>query len=235
LTLRYVRDAQGGLFDACCAQDDPAQAQILSAVEAAGLTGRAVCTIGMGVPTPRWAEAVALSLAAIKDLGAGTVTISNTDITLDAVLGTEPAVFDRVVGELENGLPDVFALYATLPPPEDDTNEGPPEFTATLSPEGLVQLRGRISDAALRDLADSYARARFGSASVYTAARIAEDLPADWPVRVLAGLEALSKLENVVLQITPTNVVVSGMTLRDAANAGVASLLSQKLGEAVRF
>ena len=234
-TLRYVLDDQGGRFDACSAQDEVAEARILYAATQAGLTGTAECTIGMGVPTPRWAEAAEQALGALAELGAGSVTFSDADVTLAAVQGTPQALFDRVVGELENSLPEVFALYATLPPPEDATVEGPPEFTATLSPEGLVQLRGRLSDAALRDLADSYAKARFGSASVYTAARVVEGLPADWPVRVLSGLEALSKLENGVLRVTPDSVAVQGITYNDAANAAIASLLSDKLGGAERF
>lgn len=234
-TLRFVLDEQGGRFDACSAQDEDAQERILEAATQAGLTGDTRCTIGMGVPTPRWADAAEQALAALAELGAGSVTFSDADITLAAVQGTSQAQFDRVVGELENALPDVFALYATLPPPENDSVEGPPEFTATLSPEGLVQLRGRLGDAALRELADSYARARFGSASVYTAARVVEGLPSDWPVRVLSGLEALSKLENGVLTVTPSNVTVQGMTHDDGANASIASLLSDKLGGAERF
>ena len=78
--------------------------------------------------------------------------------------------------------------------PDTNANAGPAEFVATLSPEGLVQLRGRLSDETLRQAADSYAKARFGSANVYTATRLVKDLPADWPVRVLVGLEALSML-----------------------------------------
>ena len=234
-TLRYVLDDQGGRFDACSADDEASRDRILAAATDAGLTGPARCTIGMGVPSPRWAEAAEQSLAAVAALGQGTVTFSNADITLAAVQGTPEALFDRVVGELENALPDVFALYATLPPPENTTVEGPPEFTATLSPEGLVQLRGRLSDSALRELADSFARARFGSASVHTAARVVDGLPADWPVRVLTGLEALSKLENGVLRVTPDNVSVQGMTHDENANATIAGLLSDKLGEAERF
>ena len=234
-TLRYVLDSQGGRFDACSAQDEITRDRILAAAAEAGMTEAARCIIGMGVPSPRWAEAAEISLAAVAELGAGSVSFSNADITLAAAEGTPEALFDRVVGELENALPDVFALYATLPVPENTTVEGPPEFTATLSPEGLVQLRGRLSDATLRELADSYAKARFGSSSVYTAARVVDGLPTDWPVRVLSGLEALSKLENGALRVTPDNVSLQGMTHDADANASIAQLLSDKLGEAERY
>ncbi|MFT7136305.1 MAG: OOP family OmpA-OmpF porin, partial [Akkermansiaceae bacterium] len=140
------------------------------------------------------------------------------------------ALFDRVIGELETSLPDVFALTATLPV-ASDPNAGPPEFVATLSPTGDVQLRGRLSDDALRNLADSYAKAKFGSDKVYTAARIVDDLPSDWPTRVLSGLDALSKLENGSVIVSPDAIRVTGNTGNPDAGSQIATLLAGKLGE----
>ncbi|MGD9863871.1 MAG: OmpA family protein, partial [Pseudodonghicola sp.] len=99
----------------------------------------------------------------------------------------------------------------------------------------LVQLRGRVSDETLRDMADSYARARFGSDNVHTAARIVEDLPQDWPVRVLAGLEALSKLANGAVTVLPDTLSLRGISHDEEASAEIARLLSDKLGEAEDF
>ncbi len=234
-TLRFVRDDDGARFDACSAQDDESRTRILAAARAAGLSDQGSCIVGMGVPSPRWDEAVELALNAITELEGGTVTFSDADITLEALQGTDAQLFDGVIGELENALPPVFALYAVLPQPEERTAEGPPEFITTLSPEGLVQLRGRLSDPALRELADSYAKARFGSSNVYTAARVVEGLPADWPLRVLTGLEALAVLENGVLNVTPDVVSLQGVTYRENGRATIAALLSDKLGEAERF
>ncbi len=233
-SLRFIIDENGGHFDACSAETDAAGARILAAGRAAGLSGDATCTIGMGVPSPNWARAAELSLSALAKLGAGSVTFADADITLVAAQGTNAGLFDSVVGELENDLPAVFALHAVLPAPKDTAN-GPPEFIATRSPEGLVQLRGRLNDDNLRRMADSYARARFGSESVHTAARVVEGLPADWPVRVLAGLEALSKLAHGVVTVSPDSVRLSGITHDEDASADIAGLLSDKLGEAEDF
>ncbi|GGX55758.1 membrane protein [Tateyamaria omphalii] len=233
-TLRLVKDDSGTRFDACSADTEAARTQIVSAALDAGLTGSATCTVGMGVPSPKWSVAVTQSIAALSKLGAGSVTFSDADITLIAAEGTPQANFDRVVGELENELPEVFALYAKLPETVDPS-QGPPEFIATLSPEGLVQLRGRISDENLRSLVDSYAQAAFGSDSVYTATRIVNDLPSNWPVRVLTGLEALSKLSNGAVTVTPDTLTVSGNTGNPKASTNIASLLASKLGEAEEF
>ncbi|WP_164659357.1 OmpA family protein [Tropicibacter sp. Alg240-R139] len=234
-TMRFLIDEAGARFDACSAQDRIAQSRILAAARTAGIEGSPICTIGMGVPSPKWARASELSIGALAELGQGTVTIADADITLVAAQGTDQGRFDRVVGELEAELPEVFALHAVLPAPELADTAGPPEFTATLSPEGLVQLRGRLNDDNLRHMVDSYAKAAFGTDAVYTAARVVPDLPATWPVRVLAGLEALSMLTNGALTVTPDNVMLSGVSQQEDASARIAGVLSDKLGQAQTY
>ena len=233
-TLRFVHDGEAASFDACSADTDAARDRILEAARAAGLSGPASCTVGMGVPTPRWAEAAEQAIAAVASLEGGSVTFSDADITLFAPEGTSESRFDSVVGELENALPDVFALSAVLPE-TPDPDAGPPEFIATLSPEGLVQLRGRIRDALGRELATSYAQSLFGSESVHAAARIDGDLPDAWSVRVLTGLEALGNLSHGAVVVTPEQVSVSGSTGDEEARARIAQLLAEKLGEAQQF
>ncbi len=235
-TLRFLIEDGAASFDACSAQDEEARDTIVAVAQKAGLSGSYTCTIGLGVPSPRWATAAEQSIAALAELGQGSVTLSDADITLVAGQGTSPILFDRVVGELESALPDVFALHAVLPEPENEEDQtGPVEFTATLSPEGLVQLRGRVGDETLREMSDSFARAAFGSDQVYTATRIAPDLPADWPIRVLAGLEALSVLHNGALTVTPETVELSGVSHDERARPFIAGLLSEKLGDAQDF
>ncbi len=233
-TLRYSLTKAGGQFDACSAESEDSRARILKAAQQAGLSGDADCVIGMGVPSPNWARAVELSLAKLADLGSGTVTLANADITLVAPEGTDPGQFDRVVGELENALPRVFALHAVLPAPKEDQTEEP-EFTATLSPEGQVQLRGRVSDDVQRRMSTSFAQARFGATDVHNATRLVDDLPADWAVRILSGLQALSMLERGAIVVSPNSVSVRGMSYQEDATAAIARLLSDRLGQAESY
>ncbi len=234
-TLRFLIGESGARFDACSAESTESRERILNAARAAGLEGQAECVIGMGVPSPNWAQAAAQSIASLSALGKGTVTIANADITLVAAEGTPSELFDKVVGELENALPEVFALHAVLPTPATDSPAGAPEFTATLSPEGQVQLRGRINDAISRDITSSYAKARFGSAQVHTATRVVADLPSDWPLRILAGLEALSHLERGSVTVTPDNLHLRGMSHSEDTLAEVSGFLAAKLGEAESY
>lgn len=235
-TLRFVKDETGARFDACAADTDPARDRIIAAAVAAGFEGKADCVIGLGVPTPRWAEATAAGIAAIGALDGGTITFSDADVTLLAAAGTSQAVFDRVVGDLEAALPDVFSLNATLPEkPRTDLPEGPAEFTATLSPEGKVVMRGRLADEAQRDAMTSFARARFGADDVLVATRLDPDLPDGWPVRVLAALAAMSELQNGQVVVRPESVAVSGVSGSSDAQAAISRVLSGQLGPGQAF
>ena len=233
-TLRFVQDEDGVRFDACSADTNNARARILQVAREAGMDSPATCIVGMGVPTPRWSEAVEMAVTAVHKIGGGTVTFSDADVSLLAMQGTDQALFDDIVGDLENQLPDVFALTAVLPKPET-VNEGPQEFVATLSPEGLVQLRGRMADAATRNLATSYAQSLFGTDTVRTSARLVDGLPNSWSTRVLTGLEALGNLSNGAVIVTPDTISISGNTGDQQANARIAQLLASKLGEAQHF
>ena len=233
-TLRLVKDERSAHFDSCSANTEKARQRILNAAHRAGLQGRSICILGMGSPSPKWGTAVEQGIDAITKLGTGSITFSDTDVTIVAGVGTTQVSFDRIIGELENNLPAVFALYAKLPETED-SSLGPQEFIATLSPEGLVQLRGRLANENMRNLTESYARATFGTSNVYMAARLVSDLPDTWPLRILTGLEALSKLSYGVVTVTPNMVVVSGSAGEQMASTKIASLLAAKLGEAEEF
>ena len=238
-TLRFLIDENGPRFDACSAHNAIGRAKIISAATEAGLEGVTNCIIGLGVPSPDWAEAVEMGINAVSVLGGGSVTFSDADVTLVALDTTPQAEFDVIVGELESNLPDLYSLHSVLPEPVkiDGTGEGEatPEFVATLSPEGQVQLRGRLSDEALRSAAESFARAKFGSSAVYPATRLDPDLPSNWPTRVLAGLEALSLVHSGVIVVQPDIVDIRGRTGDPEVGSEISRLLGEKLGASENF
>ena len=236
-TLRLVIGEDGARFDACSADTEAARDQILAAAIAAGLTGDASCTLGLGAPSTLWADAATLSIASLAAIGQGTVTISNTDVSLIAALGTDPAAFDREIGELEGRLPDVFSLQAMLPEPEEQSpdNNTAPEFTATRSPEGEVQLRGRLADARSRAAIEAFAAAHFGADKLTPATRLDGNVPSGWSMQVLTALEALALLNNGAAAVTEQNVVVRGLSGRENARAEVARILADKLADGIDY
>ncbi len=236
-TLRFVVDAEGARFDACSADSERSRNRIIAAATAAGVPGQPSCTIGLGVPSPNWTQAVTLGIGAAAELGEASISFSDVDVSLIAGKSVSQADFDRVIGELQSALPDVFSLQAVLPEREERPRglEGPAEFTAALSEDGRVQLRGRLADQRMRDAVDSYARARFGGEAVRTATRFDPDLPDGWPVRVLGGLEALGELHEGQVTVRADLVEIRGTTGNREASDTIARILSGKLGQGQQY
>ena len=235
-TLRFVKDGEGPRFDACSADTETARAHILAAAATAGAVGRNSCTIGLGVPTPRWADAVIAGIKAVAQLQSATLTFADADVTLLAGADVAQADFDRVVGELGAALPDVFSLNATLEKKATGGPVGPAEFTAKLAPEThRLEMRGRLTDERLRKAVDSFARAEFGSSNTYLATRMDPELPNGWPLRVLAGLQALGELDNGTLLVRADTVELKGVTGSQSAKVRISQILSEKLGQGQTF
>ena len=235
-TLRFVKDATSVRFDACSADTDIARARILAAAASAGVVGRSTCIVGLGVPSPSWSAATSAGIAAVAQLATATITFKDADVSLQAGSDVPQADFDRVVGELEAALPEVFSLNATLEKKATSGNEGPAVFTALLAADsGKLELRGRLTDDRLRAAVDSFARAEFGSTNVYLATRIDGELPDGWPARVLAGLQAMAQLEHGSLMVTAQTVEIKGVTGSTTGKARIAQILSDKLGQGKSF
>lgn len=231
-TLRFLIDDAGARFDACAAASEAGRAAILEAATSAGMTEDADCVLALGTPTTRWGEAAAAGINALSTIGAGTLTMSNADVTVVAKEGTSPAIFERSAAELEAALPPVFSLSMILPEPPEDVEDGavqPPEFTATRAPDGQIQLRGKLGDAASRSAVESFAAAHFGSQRIYSATLLDPNVPSGWPLRVLSALEAMQFLNNGVVTVTTDNIAISGQTGAKDAQARITRILSSNL------
>lgn len=238
-SLRFVREGAIGRFDVCTADTERARDTIRTAAVRSGLSGNADCILGLGAPSPKWGDASSLAIQALGAFEDGSVTLTDADVTLIAAKGTNPELFDKIIGELENALPEVFSLHAVLTPEETEKRsyfDGPaPEFLATLSPEGHVQLRGRVTNELMRDAVEGFAKARFGADHIYVATRLDGDLPKGWPVRVLASLDALSRVNYGSVVVQEGLVSLRGSTGDQETRSEIAQLLSDKLGQGQSF
>ncbi len=231
-TLRFVIDGEGARFDACAADTDAAQERILKAAIEAGLGGKPGCTVGLGVPSPRWADAVVAAIAATKTLGDGSVTFSDADISLIGGAAVDQQRFDEIIGRLEQSLPEVFSLHAQKERAADAVT-APVEFSATLQPEGGVSLRGLIPDERMREAAESFARARFDTLD--SSLRIDPSVPGGWTVKVIAGLEAMTEVARGKISVTPDMVRIEGVSGNRLASDRAAATLSRRLGDGARY
>ncbi|WP_444454147.1 OmpA family protein [Rhodobacter capsulatus] len=230
-TLRFLIDADGPRFDACSADTERASGRIMAAARKVGAKGDLDCTVGMGVPSPQWVDAVEMGIAALGQLGGGTLTFSDADIALVAADTTDPVIYDRVVGDLESNLPEVFSLKAELAK-KAEAKDAVPEFSALLREDGQVELRGRVPSDRSREALESFAHAQFGAKSVYAATRVDTGLPEGWPLRTLTALEALRLMHDGTVTVTPDVIRLSGVTGDRQASDKAAGLFARRLGEA---
>ncbi len=225
-TLRFGMEGGAARLEACAAATPEGAAAIEAAARRAGAAEPA-CRLGLGAPSPRWPEAAAAAIAAVAELGGGTVTFADADVTLVAPEGVAPSRLDAVVGALEGALPESFSLQAV--PPQQAADEGAPAFAAVLD-EGGVALSGRLPHERARAAAESLARARFPGAELRMAVRTAQGLPEGWPLRAMAGIEALALLDEGRVAVGEDGVALSGVTGDPDAEARAAGLLSRALG-----
>ena len=148
------------------------------------------------------------------------------------------ALFDRAVAEFEHVLPGMFSLTAEFMEPSEgagsdgDGSGAPPEFTATYSPEGLLQLRGGIADKRAQRAVEGFARAHFSHAKVHQAMKLDSRLSGGWANRILAGLQALSLLNSGLLVVQAGSIEIRGNSSDPEAHARLSGVVSRRLGEA---
>lgn len=221
-------------LSSCSADTRDTRNRILRAAQKVGVSIDTKCDIGLGVPTTDWAKAAVMSIEALNELGGGTLTFTDSDIAMIAVDDTTQAHFDKVVAKLENTLPELFSLHAVLPPKilVNGTNAPTeaPEFTATRSPEGLVQLRGRVQNSRSKNSITAFASALFGRKAVENQTRIDRDLPDGWPKRVMAGLEGLAQLHHGSVIVHPDSLEIHGTGASPDVEAEISRLFSIRIG-----
>jgi len=233
-----VNEGQGTL-DACSADTSFARTKITHSLRGVGLTGGVACNVGLGVPTTDWADAVIMSVEAMAELKSGTITFTDSDIALIASDTVTQETFDTVVGKLENRLPKLFSLQAILTPkPLIDGQTGEvilPDFTATKSPEGLVQMRGRLPDELRKTTVSAYAASLFGDESIFNQTRIVEGLPDGWTVRSMAALEALSHMHNGSVIVQPDTISVRGRSAKEDISSIISRIFATRIGSNTNF
>ena len=231
--FRFTMDAGTARIETCAADTPITQGRILAAAIAAGAQTTAACTIGLGVPSPQWADAVVVAIRALARLGAGTIAFSDADVTLIAAEGTAQDEFDRVMGELASALPDFFSLAGVLGTQSETgaATAGPARLIATLdAEEGRLLLRGRLPEGPVGRSVEAYARAVFGRDRADVATRMVDDLPTGWAVRAMIGLDALSRLTDGTMTLEPDTLILRGRTGNTEIESDITRFLSEALG-----
>lgn len=232
---RFTLDETSARFEICAAESEAGRALILAAAIEAGADPDAICTAALGAPDPNWGQLVADGIGLIKALGGGTVTFSDLSVTVSLPpMAQDNREFETLMTRFETELPQIYAL-SVVERPNTSAADYELRFTATRSPEGLVNLRGPVGPLDAREIVQTLADARFGSGRLHTALRGGTALPDSWPVQVMASVDALSHLDTGVVTLTPGLVAVRGTTGNPDAETAIARTLSQAVGPALAY
>ncbi len=230
--LRYVLDGEGGRFETCAADSPEARDLILAAAAPLGEVP-ADCPLGIGAPNADWGHAAAAAIAALGQLGAGSVTLSDRAVSLEVPATIAAEALDDAAARLRTALPQPYRLTAQRVEPVS-TAATAIEFSATRATlGGPARLRGTTTNDQMREAVETVARARFGS--IESALQSDEAAPGGWTVRVVAGIEALSLLATGAVVVTPDLVQVEGISGDSDASAAVAAKLAARLGPGARY
>ena len=232
--FRMQIDGDKVVMQSCSSDTRASRDRILRAVRKAGSNQKLNCDIGLGVPTTEWDQAIVQSVQTLAALGGGTLDVSDGDISLVTTSSLNQSQFNVLIGSLESSLPELFSLQAILTPKTalDGTQSTAedPEFIATRSPEGIVQLRGRIQNRRAKESIGAFAAALFDANAVDNKTLIDPNLPDGWPNRVLTGLEGLSNLRQGSVIVQPKNVAIRGVSNKPDINTIISKLFAVRLG-----
>lgn len=218
--------ADGTAALATCSAETDAAADAIRAT--AGVTD-APCAIGLGAPTVDWPAAAEAGIAAVQRLGGGRFELADAAAVLTGPEGVAADAFDAAAAALRAALPRGYGLSLVAPKvlagaPAQDV----PEFAAIRDDSGQVRLQGAVGDPASQAAIGSYATAVFGADRVQDVTVVDPATPKGWPVRVLAGLEALAAVKEGRVAVTPDQLRVEGSSIDPDAAAAVEAVLAAK-------
>jgi OOP family OmpA-OmpF porin len=98
-----------------------------------------------------------------------------------------------------------------------------------------LRLRGRLPEGPVGGSVASFTRAMFGRQTTDIATRSVADLPEGWGVRAMAGLEALSQLNDGTMTLEPDALILTGRTGNPDAVSELTRFLGEELGQAAAF
>ncbi|MEM0976980.1 MAG: OmpA family protein [Pseudomonadota bacterium] len=232
--FRLVLTPDGADLLSCSADTETTRQKILTTVAELGVDGKLRCEIGLGVPTTDWAAAIEIVVDALEEIGSGSISFADSDVTLIANETADPATFEAVIGRLESDLPELFSLNAVLPPHQADVDatgvDRTAELTAKLNLDGELMITGRIDTAVSRGSVLSVAGALFGLEKVELDTLTDADLPNTWAVRSMTAVKALHVLREGSAVVQPEKITITGRADFEQASSEVDRILSTDLG-----
>lgn len=180
--------------------------------------------IADGAPRMDWIGAAMFALDQVSLLGSGSARIADRSYFITGAAATSEA-YERLETELTQPLPASLELAENL---VAAPLASPYRFTAAAAPDG-VTLTGNAPSVELRAAMVEAASIRFEPLPVSNQIGLAAGAPVGFDAAVLAGLQAISRLEAGRLEVVDTTVVVNGV----APHEGAVERIEQQLESSV--
>lgn len=180
--------------------------------------------IADGAPRMDWIGAAKFALGQVAALSGGSARISDHSYSLTGAAATSES-YERLREALEGTLPASLVLTNVL---LSAPVESPYRFSASAGP-GAITLTGAVPSPEVRGIFGEEAAKRFVSLDVVNEARLAQGAPVGFDAAVMAGLQAISRLESGHFEIVDLTFVLSGV----APYEGAIERIEEQLAEAL--
>ena len=217
-------------YSDCVVADEESKNRIAKIAEK--LSARAVqeCLVGLGEPSPQWAEAVEKAFSISPRLLNAKVVFDNLNISVILDHSFAEKEYTEILNSISNTLPPEFVLSFIKLSNDGGSDLSSNRVVATLSPEGLLKIVGPIGEELDKELVANFAKVRFGSENTSISLYKVGSLPDDWVFRIIAGLEGLQELKNGILNVTPNLIEIRGKTYKKFSPAKITKVVGDKIG-----
>ena len=217
-------------YSDCVVADEESKNLIAEIAEKLSAKAVQECLVGLGEPSPQWAEALEKAFSISPQLVNAKVVFDNLNISVILDHSFPEKEYTEILNSISNTFPSEFVLSFIKLSNDEGNDLSSNRVVATLSPEGLLKIVGPIGEELDKELVANFAKARFGSENASISLYKVGSLPDDWGFRIIAGLEGLRELKNGILNVTPNLIEIRGKTYKKFSSAKITKVVGDKIG-----
>ena len=217
-------------YSDCVVADEESKNLIAEIAEKLSAKAVQECLVGLGEPSPQWAEALEKAFSISPQLVNAKVVFDNLNISVILDHSFPEKEYTEILNSISNTFPPEFVLSFIKLSNDGGSDLSSNRVVATLSPEGLLKIVGPIGEELDKELVANFAKVRFGSENASISLYKAGSLPDDWSFRIIAGLEGLRELKNGILNVTPNLIEIRGKTYKKFSSAKITKVVGDKIG-----
>ena len=217
-------------YSDCVVADEESKNLIAEIAEKLSAKAVQECLVGLGEPSPQWAEALEKAFSISPQLVNAKVVFDNLNISVIFDHSFPEKEYTEILNSISNTFPPGFVLSFIKLSNDGGSDLSSNRVVATLSPEGLLKIVGPIGEELDKELVANFAKVRFGSENASISLYKVGSLPDDWGFRIIAGLEGLRELKNGILNVTPNLIEIRGKTYKKFSSAKITKVIGDKIG-----